>query len=183
MGSVATVMDEVITGAVDPLEPAGFAFHSAAQAGDSAWAGHGEGGEATALTGELRLSAPAAIRSRAGLGRDASPRRKGSWKMRPPWRPAWGRRLVRSGGLRADPAYGPAGRLRSAGTIDWRGFLPSERLQGGTGGLRVVLLKTRQVERGLRNVVGRAMALRGMRWWPTAGRPGRAGAVGATGMA
>ncbi|APD47433.1 glycosyltransferase [Synechococcus sp. CS-602] len=154
MGSVATVMDEVIT-AVDRWNPGRLAFHSAAQAGD------------------FRLGRPAKV---VGNGFDLA-----SYVFRPRADPeaglGWagriapekgledaaavaaqlGRRLS-VWGLRADPAYALAVEASvPAGTIDWRGFLPSERLQAELGGC-AVLLNTPKWNEAYGNVVVEAMA-------------------------
>ncbi len=154
MGSVATVMDEVIAAAARSA-PQRLAFHTASQAAD------------------FRLPAPPLI---VGNGFDLN-----AYRFRPMPDPnprlGWAGRIApekgledaaavaaRLGqplwvwGLREDPAYAAAVEAAvPAGTIAWRGFLPTERLQEELGGCRV-LLNTPKWNEAYGNVVVEAMA-------------------------
>jgi UDP-glucose:tetrahydrobiopterin glucosyltransferase len=154
MGSVALVMDEVIE-AVAAWGPDRLAFHTAAQAAD------------------FRLAAPPVL---VGNGFDLS-------LYRPPAAEqlesalAWAGRIspekgledaarvaarlglpLRVWGLRQDDAYAAAvERSVPPGTIDWRGFQPTDRLQADLGRCRV-FLNTPRWNEAFGNVVVEAMA-------------------------
>lgn len=154
MGSVATVMDEVIAAAAHGA-PQRLAFHSASQAADFRLPGPprivGNGfdlnayrfrplpdpeprlGWAGRIAPEKGLEDAAAVAARLGL---------------PLW--VWG--------LRENPTYAAAVEASvPVGTIAWRGFLPTERLQEELGGCRV-LLNTPKWNEAYGNVVVEAMA-------------------------
>jgi len=154
MGSVATVMDGVIA-AVSRWDPRRLAFHTAAQAAD------------------FDLNGPARL---VGNGFDLSAYQ---FRAHPEANPAlgWagriapekgledaaaaaallGRRLV-VWGLCADPVYAAAVESSvPAGTISWRGYLPTEQLQAELGGCGA-LLNTPKWNEAFGNVVVEAMA-------------------------
>ncbi|NQV11098.1 MAG: glycosyltransferase family 4 protein [Cyanobacteria bacterium] len=154
MGSVATVMDEVIT-SVDRWNPGRLAFHSAAQAGDFSL-----GGPAKVVGNGFDL-ASYVFRPHsdpeAGLGWAGRIAPEKGLEDAVAVAAQLGRRLS-VWGLRADPAYALAVEASvPAGTIDWRGFLPSERLQAELGRC-TVLLNTPKWNEAYGNVVVEAMA-------------------------
>lgn len=154
MGSVATVMDEVIE-AVARSDQRRLAFHTRAQAGD------------------FRLPAPPLV---VGNGFDLSAY---SFQARPAAEPllGWAGRIAPEKGLedaaavaarlgerllvwgvREDPAYAAAVEASvPPGTIDWRGFLPTQALQAELGRCRL-LLNTPKWNEAFGNVVVEAMA-------------------------
>lgn len=154
MGSVATVMDEVIE-AVAAWGPDRLAFHTAAQAADFRL------GAPPVLVGNgFDLSryhpvAPDRVEAALGWAGRISPE-KG---LEDAARVAASLGLpLRVWGLRQDEAYAAAvERSVPTGTIEWRGFLPTDRLQAELGCCRV-FLNTPRWNEAFGNVVVEAMA-------------------------
>ena len=154
MGSVATVMDGVIA-AVSRWDPRRLAFHSAAQADDFSLSGPpclvGNGFDlATYQFRELPdPDAPLGWAGRIAPEKGLEDAAAAAARL--------GRRLV-VWGLTADRGY--AARVEAsvpAGTIEWRGFLPTARLQAELGGC-AALLTTPKWNEAFGNVVVEAMA-------------------------
>ena len=154
MGSVATVMDGVIT-AVSRWDGRRLAFHSAAQAADFELACPARlVGNGFDLTGYRFRAHPDAEAPLGWAGRIAPEK---GLEDAAAAAALLGRRLA-VWGLCADPAYAAAVEASvPAGTIVWRGFLPTARLQAELGGCGA-LLNTPKWNEAFGNVVVEAMA-------------------------
>jgi len=152
MGSVSRAMDEVIA-AVAAAHPDRLAFHTAAQAADFALLapprllanGFDFGRYVCRDLPEPVLGWVGRIAPEKGLEDAALAAARLGWPLR-----VWG--------LREDPAYAAAvaGGV-PPGTIDWRGFLPTDRLQAELGAC-AALLNTPKWTEAFGNVVVEAMA-------------------------
>ncbi len=154
MGSVALAMDEVIE-AVAQWRPGRLAFHTASQAADfrlptpPRLVGNGFD------LARYRPPSPDAVQPALGWAGRIAPE-KG---LEDAARVAAGLGLpLRVWGLREDEAYATAvERLVPAGTIEWRGFLATDRFQAELGLCRV-FLNTPKWNEAFGNVVVEAMA-------------------------
>jgi UDP-glucose:tetrahydrobiopterin glucosyltransferase len=154
MGSVATVMDRVI-GAVSRWDHRRLAFHSAAQAADFELAGPARlvGNGFDLATYQFRAH-PDPDNPLGWAGRIAPEK---GLEDAAAAAALLGRRLV-VWGLCADPAYAAAVEASvPAGTVEWRGFLPTAQLQAGLGGCGA-LFTTPKWNEAFGNVVVEAMA-------------------------
>ena len=151
MGSVAQVMDQQIAD-LARWDQRRLAFHTQAQANDFALPAParlvGNGFDLGAYSFQARADGP------LGWAGRVAPEK--GWKMPLPWRLPWGKPCWCGGCVKMRTTQRVEAGV-PAGTIEWRGFLPTEALQQQLGQCRA-LINTPKWNEAYGNVVVEALA-------------------------